>query len=134
MAMIIIRLLVPEEIPRPVVEWNDYILRERTHGTVLWPGVVRERVGIKAATDVVVDMQERLSSVRISLPWTRVQKIALQRSTWTSCKSSGHGLLTKGEMGMSWSLTGQLNTTVPPPGLQVVDRRHQGTCRAAWRT
>ena len=71
MAMIV-RLFMPEEIPRPVVEWNDDILRERTHGTVFLPGVVRERVGIKAATDVLVDMQER---VRISLPWTRDQRL-----------------------------------------------------------
>ena len=42
-----IRLAVSEEIPRPVVEWNEYILRERTRGTVLWPGVVRNRVASK---------------------------------------------------------------------------------------
>ena len=64
-----------EEIPRPVVEWNDYILRERTHDTVLCPGAVRDRVGIKAATDVVADMQEQVSSVGISLPWTRVRRL-----------------------------------------------------------
>ena len=58
-----LRFVVSEEIPRPVVEWNEYILRERTHGTVLWPGVVRDGVGIKAATDVVADMQEQLPSV-----------------------------------------------------------------------
>ena len=44
----------PEEIPRPVVEWKECILRERTHGTLLSPGVVRDRIGIKAATNVVV--------------------------------------------------------------------------------
>ena len=74
MAMIL-RFVVSEEIPRPVVEWNEHILRERTHGTVLWPGVVRDRAGIKAATDVVSDLQEQLSSVDISLPWARVRRL-----------------------------------------------------------
>ena len=60
------------------MEWNEYILRERTRGTVLWPGVVRDRVGIKAATDVVADMQEQLSSIDRSLPWTRVRRLLCQ--------------------------------------------------------
>ena len=32
---------------------------------------------------------------------------------WTSCRSSGHGPLTKGLMGVSWSLIGQLGTRGP---------------------
>ena len=50
---------------------------------------------------------------------------------WTSCKSSLHGPLTKGAMGMSWSLS-----SIPqscPLGLRV-DRRHQGARREARRT
>ena len=130
---LIIRLLVPEEIPRPVVEWNDDILRERTHGIVLWPCAVRERVGVKAATDVLIDM--RTDYHRYANPFHGLgSKDCSSTLPWTSCKSSGHGLLTKGAMGMSWSLTGQLNTTVPLSGRQVVDRMHQEARRETWHT
>ena len=57
------------------MEWKECILRERTHGTLLGPSMVRDRVGIKAATDVLADMQEQLSSVDGSLPWTRVRRL-----------------------------------------------------------
>ena len=36
--------------------------------------MVRDGVGIKAATDLLADMQEQLSSVDRSLPWTRVRR------------------------------------------------------------
>ena len=34
-----------------------------------------DRAGINAATDVVADMQEQLSPLGMSLPWTRVQRL-----------------------------------------------------------
>ena len=84
---LIIRLLVPEEIPRPVVEWNDDVLRERTHGTVLWPGAVRERVGVKAATDVLIDM--RTDYHRYANPFHGLgSKDCSSTLPWTSCKSA----------------------------------------------
>ena len=109
--------MVSKEIPRPVVGWNEYILRERTHGTVLWPGVVRDRVGIKAATDVVADMQEQESPVDRSFPWTGVRRL-LYKVPLDELQVFWDGPLTKGAMGMTWSLTGQLNTPVLPPGLR----------------
>ena len=43
--------------------------------TVLWPGVVRERIGIKVAADIAADVQEQLAPVSKALPWARVQRL-----------------------------------------------------------
>ena len=64
------RLLKPDKILRPVLEWKERILRERAHGILLWPGLDR-----KAATDVVADTQEQLSSVDRSFPRTQVRRL-----------------------------------------------------------
>ena len=58
-----LRLVTAVATPRSVVEWDEHDLRARIHGTVLWPSVVRERIGIKVAADIVTDMQEQLAPV-----------------------------------------------------------------------
>ena len=62
-------------IPRSVVELDEHDLRARIHGTVLWAGVVRERIGIKVAADTVADMQEQLAQASKALSWARVQRL-----------------------------------------------------------
>ena len=117
----IIRLAVSEEIPRPVVEWTEYILRERTHGTVLWPGVVRN--GVASKPQRMSSLIRRSNYHQLTEPFHELEfKDYSATFSWTSCKSSGHGLLIRARC-MSWSLIGQFNTTVAPCGLRVVDRR-----------
>ena len=88
---------------------------------LLWPDVVRDRVGIKAATDVVVDAQGQLSSVGVSVG----SKTALQRSLGRVASLLGMGcLLTEGAMGMSWSLT---SSSIPQSRLLGCEWSTEGT-------
>ena len=70
-----LRLVTAVSIFFSVVGGNEHDLRARIHGTVLWPGVVRERIGNKVAADIVADLQEQLALMSKALPWARVQRL-----------------------------------------------------------
>ena len=100
-------------------------------GTVLWHGVVALFVIELVSKPQPLSSLMRRSNYHQwtkSIPWAVFEDYST-KFHWTSCKSTGHGPLTKGAMGLSWSLTGQLNTNVLFCRLRVVDKMHEGPYR-----
>ena len=91
----------------------------RIHGTVPWPGVVRERIGIKVAADIVADIQEQLAPVNKALPRLAFKGCSAM-FLWMNCRSSGPG---------QW----RRSTRALQPGPQLAGREHQEARPGAWR-
>ena len=73
-----LRFVVSDKIPRAVVERHEHILRERTHGTVLWHGVVALFViELVSKTQPMSSLMCR-SNYHLwtkSLPWAGVRRL-----------------------------------------------------------